>query len=463
MNSLMERTEATILRNLIYNEDYSRKVIPFIQPDYFEEKTERIVFEEVTKFIVKYGSSITTEALSIEIDNRTDLNESEIKNIYQFTKSLNDNPVDYKWLLDTTERWCKDRAIYLALMESIHIAEGKDEKKNRDAIPSILSDALAVSFDNNIGHDYFENYEQRYDFYNRKENRMPFDIEYLNKITNGGVPNKTLNIFLAGPNVGKTLMMCHIASSFLLQNKNVLYITLEMAEEEIAKRIDANILNIPINQFEDLPKNIFEKKVNKILERTKGRLIVKQYPTASAHAGHFKALINELQLKKSFRPDVIFIDYLNICASSRFKANSNVNSYSYVKSITEEVRGMVVELDVPLFTATQTTRSGFTSSDIEMTDVSESFGTAATADLLLAIISTEELDNMNQVMIKQLKNRYSDKSINKRFVVGIDRSKMRLYDVEQSAQGDILDSGQEYEYNDYEEKKPKKSFEGFKF
>jgi replicative DNA helicase len=459
----MERTEATILRNLIYNEDYSRKVIPFIQPDYFEEKTERIVFEEVTKFIVKYGSSITTEALSIEIDNRTDLNESEIKNIYQFTKSLNDNPVDYKWLLDTTERWCKDRAIYLALMESIHIADGKDEKKNRDAIPSILSDALAVSFDNNIGHDYFENYGQRYDFYNRKENRIPFDIEYLNKITNGGVPNKTLNIFLAGPNVGKTLMMCHIASSFLLQNKNVLYITLEMAEEEIAKRIDANILNIPINQFEDLPKNIFEKKVNKILERTKGRLIVKQYPTASAHAGHFKALINELQLKKSFRPDVIFIDYLNICASSRFKANSNVNSYSYVKSITEEVRGMVVELDVPLFTATQTTRSGFTSSDIEMTDVSESFGTAATADLLLAIISTEELDNMNQVMIKQLKNRYSDKSINKRFVVGIDRSKMRLYDVEQSAQGDILDSGQEYEYNDYEEKKPKKSFEGFKF
>lgn len=459
----MERTEATILRNLIYNEDYSRKVIPFIQPDYFEEKTERIVFEEVTKFIVKYGSSITTEALSIEIDNRTDLNESEIKNIYEFTKSLNDNPVDYKWLLDTTERWCKDRAIYLALMESIHIADGKDEKKNRDAIPSILSDALAVSFDNNIGHDYFENYEQRYDFYNRKENRMPFDIEYLNKITNGGVPNKTLNIFLSGPNVGKTLMMCHIASSFLLQNKNVLYITLEMAEEEIAKRIDANILNIPINQFEDLPKNIFEKKVNKILERTKGRLIVKQYPTASAHAGHFKALINELQLKKSFRPDVIFIDYLNICASSRFKTNSNVNSYSYVKSITEEVRGMVVELDVPLFTATQTTRGGFSSSDIEMTDISESFGTAATADLLLAIISTEELDNMNQVMIKQLKNRYSDKSINKRFVVGIDRSKMRLYDVEQSAQGDILDSGQEYEYNDYEEKKPKKSFEGFKF
>lgn len=463
MNSLMERTEATILRNLIYNEDYSRKVIPFIQPDYFEEKIERIVFEEVTKFIVKYGSSITTEALSIEIDNRTDLNESEIKSIYEFIKSLNDNPVDYKWLLDTTERWCKDRAIYLALMESIHIADGKDEKKNRDAIPSILSDALAVSFDNNIGHDYFENYEQRYEYYNRKENRIPFDIEYLNKITNGGVPNKTLNVFLAGPNVGKTLMMCHIASSFLLQNKNVLYITLEMAEEEIAKRIDANILNIPINQFEELPKNIFDKKVNKILEKTKGRLIVKQYPTASAHAGHFKALINELQLKKSFRPDVIFVDYLNICASSRFKTNSNVNSYSYVKSITEEVRGMVVELDVPLFTATQTTRGGFTSSDIEMTDISESFGTAATADLLLAIISTEELDNMNQVMIKQLKNRYSDKSINKRFVVGIDRSKMRLYDVEQSAQGEILDSGQEYEYTDYEEKKPKKSFEGFKF
>lgn len=459
----MERIETTILRNLIYHDEYSRKVIPVIQPNYFEQKSEKVIFEEVVKFIVKYGSSITIEALNIEIDNRDDLTEKEIPEIREIIKSLNDLPVDYKWLLDSTEKWCRDRAIYLALVESIHIADGKDETKSRDAIPSILSDALSVGFDTNIGHDYLQNYEERYEFYHRKENRTPFDLDYLNKITNGGVPNKTLNIFLAPPNVGKTLMMCHIAASFLLQNKNVLYITLEMAEEEIAKRIDANILDIPINQFEELPKSVFEKKINRIMDKTKGNLVIKQYPTSSAHAGHFKALINELQLKKSFKPDIIFLDYLNICASSRFKSNSNVNSYSYVKSITEEVRGMVVELDVPLFTATQTTRNGHNSSDIEMTDISESFGTAATADLLLAIISTEELDNMNQVMIKQLKNRYSDKSINKRFVVGIDRSKMRLYDVEQTAQNDLVDSGQEIEYNDQDDKKFKKSFEGFKF
>jgi replicative DNA helicase len=459
----MERLEHTILRNLIFNEEYSRKVIPFIQPDYFEQKTEKIIFEETVKFIAKYGTSITLEALNIELESRSDLNQTEIKEIRNTSKSLNDFPVDLQWILDTTEKWCKDRAIYLALMESIHIADGNDEKKNCDAIPSILSEALSVSFDDNIGHDYFQNYEERFDYYHRKENRISFDLDYLNKITNGGLPNKTLNILLAGPNVGKTLAMCHMASSFLLQNKNVLYITLEMAEEEIAKRIDANILDISINQFDSLPKSAFESKVKKLLNKTQGNLVIKQYPTASAHSGHFKALINELQLKKSFKPDVIFIDYLNICASSRFKSNSNVNSYSYVKSITEEVRGMVVELNVPLITATQTTRSGFSSSDIEMTDISESFGTAATADLLLALISTEELDNMNQIMIKQLKNRYSDKSVNKRFVIGIDRSKMRLYDVEQNAQNDLVDSGQEIEYNDHENKKLKKTFEGFRF
>ena len=348
-------------------------------------------------------------------------------------------------------------------MESIHIADGNDKNKNRDAIPTILSDALSVSFDNHIGHDYLQNYQERYDYYHQKEDKISFDLDYLNRITNGGLPNKTLNILLAGPNVGKTLVMCHMATSFLLQNKNVLYITLEMAEEEIAKRIDANLLNVPINQLEDLQKSVFENKVLKISQKTTGSLVIKQYPTASAHSGHFKALVNELYLKKSFKPDVLFIDYLNICASSRFKSGTNINSYSYVKSITEEVRGMVVELNIPLITATQTTRSGFSSSDLEMTDVSESFGTAATADLLLALISTEELDGMNQLMIKQLKNRYGDKSINKRFVVGVDRTKMRLYDVEQSAQKDIIDSGQEEEYNDMEDKKTKKSFEGFKF
>ena len=459
----MERIELTILKNLLFNEDYSRKVIPFIEPEYFDKRTEKIIFQEVVKFIVKYGSQITTEALSIEIEERVDVNESEIKELRELISNFSKSSVDSQWLLDTTEKWCRDRAIYLALMESIHIADGKDDKKNRDAIPSILSDALAVSFDNNIGHDYFNNYEERYEYYHRKEERIAFDLEYLNKITNGGIPNKTLNIIMSGPNVGKTLAMCHIASSFLLKNKNVLYITLEMAEEEIAKRIDANILNVPINQLEELPKSMFENKVTKLIEKTKGNLIIKQYPTAAAHSGHFKALINELYLKKSFKPDVLFIDYLNICASSRFKTNSNVNSYSYVKSITEEVRGLAVELNVPLITATQTTRTGSSSSDPEMTDVSESFGTAATADLLLSLISTEELDGMNQIMIKQLKNRYSDKSINKRFVVGVDRSKMRLYDVEQGAQKDILDSGGDEEYNGNEQKKPRKSFEGFKF
>jgi len=459
----MERIELTILRNLIFNEDYSRKVIPFIQPEYFSQRTEKIVFEEIVKFIVKYGTLTTTESLGIEVENRSDINESEIKEIRELIIKLNNSSVDFQWLLDSTEKWCRDRAIYLALMESIHIADGKDGKKNRDAIPSILSDALSVSFDNNIGHDYFNNYEERYEYYHRKEERIEFDLEYLNKITNGGIPNKTLNILMSGPNVGKTLTMCHIASSFLLNNKNVLYITLEMAEEEIAKRIDANILNVPINQLEELPKSLFETKVTKLLDKTKGNLVIKQYPTASAHSGHFKALINELYLKKSFKPDILFIDYLNICASSRFKIGANVNSYSYVKSITEEVRGLAVELNIPLITATQTTRGGFSSSDPEMTDISESFGTAATADLLLSLISTEELDSMGQIMIKQLKNRYTDKSINKRFVVGIDRAKMRLYDCEQSAQKDILDSGNEDEYNDYEDKKPKKSFEGFKF
>ncbi len=458
----MERIETTILRNLIFNEEYSRKVIPFIQPDYFEQRSEKVVFEEIAKFIVKYGSSITVEALGIEIENRTDLTETEVKEVRDITTTLNDSAVDQQWLEDTTEKWCRDRAIYLALMESIALTNGEDDKKGRDAIPSILSDALAVSFDNHIGHDYLLDYEDRYESYHRKEDLIPFDLEYFNKITKGGLPNKTLNIALAGTGVGKSLFMCHVASSVLLQGKNVLYITMEMAEEKIAERIDANLLNINIQQLVDLPKKMFDNKVSKISQKTQGKLIIKEYPTAAAHSGHFKVLLNELALKKSFKPDIIFIDYLNICASSRHKANSSINSYSYIKSIAEELRGLAVETNVPIVSATQTTRSGFASSDVDLTDTSESFGLPATADLMFALISTEDLEGLNQIMVKQLKNRYNDPTIFKRFVVGIDRAKMRLYDVEQSAQEDIVDSGQEEEYNP-EEKKPKKSFAEFKF
>ena len=458
----MERIETTILRNLVFNEEYSRKVIPFIQPDYFDQRTEKIIFKEITEFIVKYGNAITTEALSIEMENRTDLSETEVKESREITASLSDSPVDNQWLLDTTEKWCRDRAIYLALMESVSIADGQDKEKNRDAIPSILSDALAVSFDNHIGHNYLEDYKERYESYHKKEDRIPFDLEYLNKITKGGLPNKTLNVALAGTGVGKSLFMCHFASSVLLQGKNVLYITMEMAEEKIAERIDANLLNVPIQDLADLPRTSFENKVTNISKKTQGQLIIKEYPTASAHSGHFKALLNELALKKSFKPDIIFVDYLNICASSRYKGSANINSYTLVKSIAEELRGLAVEAEVPIVSATQTTRSGYGSSDVHLTDTSESFGLPATADLMFALISTEELEQLGQIMVKQLKNRYNDLSVFKRFVVCIDRAKMRLYDCEQTAQEDILDSGQEEEYN-YEEKKPKKSFDGFNF
>ena len=458
----MERIETTVLRNLIYNEEFSRKVIPFIQPDYFEQRSEKVVFEEITKFIVKYGSAITIEALNIETDNRTDLTEAEVKEVRDINNSLEDKPADYQWLMDTTEKWCRDRAIYLALMESIQLADGKDDSKGRDAIPSILSDALAVSFDNHIGHDYLTDYEERYELYHKKENKIEFDLEYFNKITKGGIPNKTLNIALAGTGVGKSLFMCHVASSVLLQNKNVLYITLEMAEEKIAERIDANLLNIPIQDITDLPKPMFDSKVVSLSKKTQGNLIIKEYPTASAHSGHFKALLNELSLKKSFKPDIIFIDYLNICASSRYRAGSNVNSYSYIKAIAEELRGLAVEANVPIVSATQTTRSGYGSSDVDLTDTSESFGLPATADLMFALISTEELETLNQIMVKQLKNRYNDPTIYKRFVIGIDRAKMRLYDCEQKAQDDIVDSGSGEEYNN-EDKVPKKSFAEFNF
>ena len=454
----MERIENTILSNLIYTEEYSRKVIPFIQPEYFENRIERIVFEEIVKFIVKYESNITVEVLKIETENRSDLTETEIKELRELNNSLSYTPSDLNWLLDSTEKWCRDRAIYLALMESIQLADGQDSKKDRDAIPSILSDALAVGFDKNVGHDYLQDYEERYESYHRKEDLIPFDLEFFNKITKGGLPNKTLNIALAGTGVGKSLFMCHVASSVLLQGKNVLYITLEMAEEKIAERIDANLLNIPVQQLTDIPRQMFESKVTKLSEKTQGSLIIKEYPTAAAHSGHFKGLLNELALKKSFKPHIIFIDYLNICASSRYRAGSNVNSYSYIKAIAEELRGLAVETDVPIVSATQTTRSGYSNSDVDLTDTSESFGLPATADLMFALISTEELEEVNQIMVKQLKNRYNDLNRNKRFVIGIDRSKMKLHDCDQSAQDDIVDSGQEEEYNNDESKKIKNKF-----
>ena len=457
----MERIEATILRNLVFNEEYSRKVIPFIEPDYFESRSEKVIFEEITKFIVKYGSAITSEALSIELENRTDLGETEVKETRDLISNFLDSPVENQWLLETTEKWCRDRAIYLALMESISIADGQDNNKNRDAIPSILSDALAVSFDNHIGHDYLNDYEERYEFYHQTEEKIPFDLEFFNKITKGGLCNKSLNIALAGTGVGKSLFMCHVAAAALLQGKNVLYITLEMAEEKIAERIDANLLNVNIQDITDLPKSMFETKVENVAKKTRGSLIIKEYPTASAHSGHFRALLNELSLKKSFKPDIIFVDYLNICSSSRYKGSANINSYTLVKSIAEELRGLAVEAEVPIVSATQTTRSGYGSSDVDLTDTSESFGLPATADLMFALISTEELEQLGQIMVKQLKNRYNDPTISKRFVIGIDRAKMRLYDCEQTAQDDILDSGQEEEYNN--EERTKKSFSGFKF
>ena len=458
----MDRVETTILRNLVHDEEYLRKVIPFIEPDYFSDHTDRVIFQEIAEFIVKYDKPATQEILNIELEVRTDVTEEEYKSAKEFIGSLGPVPTNNEWLMDTTEKWCRDRAIYLALMKSIKIADGQDEKKGRDAIPSILSDALSVSFDNHIGHDYLNDYEERYEAYHRKEDRIPFDLEYFNKITKGGLPNKTLNIALAGTGVGKSLFMCHMASSVLLQGRNVLYITAEMAEEKIAERIDANLLNVNVQELTDLPKVMFEKKVNNLAKKTQGQLIIKEYPTATAHAGHFRALLNELSLKKSFKPDIIFVDYLNICASSRYKGSSNINSYTLVKSIAEELRGLAVEAQVPIVSATQTTRSGYGSSDVELTDTSESFGLPATADLMFALISTEELEELGQIMVKQLKNRYNDPTINKRFVVGIDRAKMRLYDCEQSAQEDILDRNGDNSY-DEPENKFKNKFAELKF
>ena len=425
---MTERIEETILRNLIYNEQYYRKVVPFIKADYFQEYHEKIVFEEIADFAAKYDKVPTKEVLTINLQNRGDLTEETFKDSIQGINSLSDDWVDYDWLLDSTEKWCQDRAIYLALMQSIKIADGGDKKFTKGAIPSILQDALAVSFDEHIGHDYIEQSSDRYEFYHRKEEKIPFDLEKFNFITKGGLPNKTLNIALAGTGVGKSLFMCHMAGSALTQGYNVLYITCEMAEEKIAERIDANLLNVNVKDIMELPEVLFNSKVNEISRKTQGKLIIKEYPTASAHAGHFKALLSDLKLKKDFTPDLIFVDYLNICASVRYKG-AVVNSYTYVKAIAEELRGLAVESNLPIISATQTTRSGYGNSDPDLTDTSESFGLPATADFMFALISTEELEQQGRILVKQLKNRYNDPTSSRKFILGIDRAKMRLYDV----------------------------------
>jgi len=445
-----ERIEESILRNLIYNEEYYRKVVPFIKAEYFQEYSEKILFEEIADFAAKYDKIPTKEVLTINLQNRTDLTDETFNDTVTSVKNLSDEWVDFDWLLDATEKWCQDRAIYLALMQSIKIADGGDKKLDKGAIPTILSDALAVSFDEHIGHDYLEQVSSRYEFYHRKEEKIPFDLDKFNYITKGGLPNKTLNIALAGTGVGKSLFMCHCAGAALSQGKNVLYITCEMAEEKIAERIDANLLNVNVKDITDLPEVMFTSKVNEISRKTQGKLIIKEYPTASAHAGHFKALLSDLKLKKDFKPDLIFIDYLNICASVRYKG-AIVNSYTYVKAIAEELRGLAVECNVPIVSATQTTRSGFGNSDPDLTDTSESFGLPATADFMFALISTEELEQQGRIMVKQLKNRYNDPTSSRKFMVGIDRSKMRLYDVADSTS--VMDVQEEEEMPQFSETK----------
>jgi len=440
LNLNNERIEITVLRNFIFNEAFTRKALPFCKEDYFTNRNERLLFREIDIFVNKYKNIPTKEALVIELGQRKDINEDEFKSVKDLLDTILNESVDLQWLLDTTEKFCKDRAIHNAVLTGIKILDKKDSKLTPEAIPGILADALAVSFDNHIGHDYIEDAERRFDFYHTKEKKYQFDLSYMNRITKGGVPPKTLNIALAGTGVGKSLFMCHCASSFLTQGLNVLYITLEMAEERIAERIDANLLDVTMDDLHSMPKQLYDDKITKIRNKTAGKLIIKEYPTASAHSGHFRALLNELALKKSFRPNVIFIDYLNICSSSRFKGG-NISSYFFIKAIAEELRGLAVEFNVPIFSATQTTRTGFVSTDIGLEDTSESFGLPATADFMFALISNEELEALGQMKIKQLKNRYNDPSINRAFIVGVDRAKMRLYDVSNNAQN-IVDSNQ---------------------
>ena len=454
------KLEQTILKNLIYNEEYLRKVLPFLKDEYFSDKTEGLLFKEITSFVQTYNSTPTIEAIGLAVKERRNLTDDEVDKSESYLQEIElakGQESKIQWLIDKTEKFCQERAIYNAVLGSISILDGKDKTNDKGSIPKILSDALSVTFDNSVGHDYLEDSDDRYEFYHRHEERIPFDLEFFNKITKGGLPTKTLNIALAGTGVGKSLFMCHCAAGAMSLGRNVLYITMEMAEERIAERIDANLLNVTVDDLNSLPKEMYDKKIAKMKEKTTGKLIIKEYPTASASATHFRTLLNELNLKRSFVPDIIFIDYLNICCSSRIKAGANINSYTYVKSIAEELRGLAVEFGVPIVSATQTTRSGFTSSDPGLEDTSESFGLPATADLMFALITSEELEELGQIMVKQLKNRYSDPTMHKRFVIGIDRAKMRLYDVEQSGQDGLADAGHKAIQSS-----PKKNFEGFK-
>jgi replicative DNA helicase len=463
------KLEQVILRNLICNEEYLRKVIPFIKPEYFSDRTERTIFDEISSFVSSYNTTPTIEAVTLAIKEKKNLTDDQVAKCEDYIHEIEQNKESSKidWLLKQSEIFCQEKAIYNAVLASISILDGKDKAQEKGAIPKILADALGVGFDTNIGHDYLDNADERYEFYHRKEKRIPFDLEFFNKITKGGLPIKTLNIALAGTGVGKSLFMCHVAAGCMVQGKNVLYITLEMAEEKIAERIDANLLNVTVDDLIKLSKEMYDKKVSRVRENTTGKLIIKEYPTASASTVHFRTLLNELHLKRSFVPDIIFVDYLNICASARIKPGASVNSYTYIKSIAEELRGLAVEFGVPIVSATQTTRSGYTNSDPGLEDTSESFGLPATADLMFALITSEELEALNQIMVKQLKNRYSDPTTHKRFAIGIDRSKMKLYDVEQSAQDDIIDAGKDDKpLNSFGERERmssmKKKFGGFK-
>jgi replicative DNA helicase len=438
--------EKKILKHLIHDEEYTRKVLPFIKSEYFSDQSEKTLFEQIQQYVTKYNTMPSKEALEIEIDNRVNLTDEQHKTTLKLIHdvSTEENAKDTQWLIDETETFCQEKAIYNGIMRSIQILDNKNTKEvlDKGSIPTILADALSVSFDHHVGHDFLDDAENRYEFYHRVERRIPFDLDYLNRITKNGLPEKSLNIVLAGTGVGKSLFMCHCAAANLSIGKNVLYITLEMAEERIAERIDANLMNIEVDRLIALPKEAYLKKVERLREKTTGKLIIKEYPTASANVNHFKHLLNELKLKRQFIPDIIYIDYLNICSSARMKHGNNVNSYTYIKAIAEELRGLAVEFRLPIVSATQTTRSGYSNSDVDLTDTSESFGLPATADLMFALISTEELEDLNQIMVKQLKNRYNDPTTNKRFVIGVDRAKMKLYDVEQVAQDGLLDSGQ---------------------
>lgn len=454
----MNNIEYSILSNLIHNEEYARKALPFIKRDYFTG-TEKSVYDAITAFVDKYNKVPTKPALTIDLDKIDTLSDTQYQEAVTYLNTLQEVKVDQQWLIDETERFCQDKAVYNAIMESITIIDGKSKDKTKGAIPQILTDALGVSFDSHIGHNYIEDSDIRFDYYHRKEEKLEFDLDYFNKITRGGLPNKTLNIALAGTGVGKTLFMCHCAAAAFAQGKNVLYITMEMAEEKIAERIDANLLNVTTEELSILPKDAYDKKVNRVKDKSVGKLIIKEYPTASAGSNHFRHLLNELRLKKNFTPDIIFIDYLNICMSSRIRHGSSVNSYTLVKAIAEELRGLAVEFNVPLVSATQTTRSGYSNSDVGLEDTSESFGLPATADFMFALISTEELEQLGQIMVKQLKNRYGDPSKHKRFVIGVDRSKMKLYDVEQSAQEDIIDDAPAFDKSNFDQRR--KVFEEF--